>query len=65
MASKSDRLMKRWQEQRWLLDAVIRTIGMEWDQARLAYMGAPGGGEALMEMRMVGARVKKAADIDR
>ena len=65
MSSKSDRLMKRWQEQRWLLDTVIRTIGMEWDQARLAYMGAPGGGEAVMEMRMVGARVKKAADIDR
>ena len=65
MSSKSDRIMKRWQEQRWLLDTVIRTVGMEWDQGRLAYMGAPGGGEAVMEMRMVGARVKKAADIDR
>ena len=65
MGSKTDRLMKRWQEQRWLLDTVIRTIGMEWDQGRLRYMSAPGGPEAAAEFRMVGARVKKAADIDR
>ncbi len=65
MTSKPARLMKRWQEQRWLLDAVIRTVGMEWDQARLGYMSAPGGSEAVMEFRMVGGRVKKVADIER
>jgi hypothetical protein len=43
MSSKVDRRMKRWQEQRWILDTVIRTVGVEWDQARLAYMSAPGG----------------------
>jgi dienelactone hydrolase len=65
MSSKVDRHMKRWQDQRWLLDAVIRTIGVEWDQARLAYMAAPAGPEAAMEFRMAGARIRKAADVDR
>ena len=65
MGSEVDRRMKRWMEQRWLLDAVIRTVGLEWDQARLAYMAAPGGPEAAGEFRAVGQRVKKAADIDR
>jgi len=65
MSSKVDRRMKRWQEQRWILDAVINNIGVEWDQARLAYMSAPGGPEAAAEFRRVGATIKKAADIDR
>jgi dienelactone hydrolase len=65
MSSKVDRRMKRWQEQRWILDAVIQTIGVEWDQARLAYMSAPGGPEAVAEFRRVGATIKKTADIDR
>ena len=43
MAKPVDTRMKRWMGQRWLLDAVIRTVGLEWDQARLAYMAAPGG----------------------
>jgi fermentation-respiration switch protein FrsA (DUF1100 family) len=63
--SKADGLMKRWQEQRWLLDTVIRTVGVEWDQPRLAYMAAPAGPEAFGEFRLVGERVKKVADIDR
>jgi fermentation-respiration switch protein FrsA (DUF1100 family) len=65
MAAETDRLMKRWQSQRWLLDAVIQTVGVEWDQPRLAYMGAPAGPEGLAEMRMVGARIRRAADFDR
>ena len=39
--AKADRRMKRWQEQRWILDAVIRTVGVEWDQSRLRYSSAP------------------------
>jgi hypothetical protein len=35
MSDKADGRMKRWQEQRWILDAVIRTVGVEWDQGRL------------------------------
>lgn len=65
MSAKVDRLMKRWQDQRWLLDTVIRTIGPEWDQARIAYMSAPGGPEAMAEFRMIAAQIKSAANFDR
>ena len=51
MAKNVDTRMKRWMEQRWLLDTVVRTVGLEWDQARLAYMSAPGGPEATGEFR--------------
>jgi len=37
MAVPMERRMKRWQEQRWILDSVIRTVGIEWDQPRIAY----------------------------
>ena len=65
MTATTDRRMKRWQEQRWILDAVIQTVGMEWDQARLGYMSAPGGPEAGQDFQMVRQRVRKASDIDR
>jgi len=57
--------MKRWQAQRWLLDAAIRTIGVEWDQPRLAYMAAPAGGEAVGDFRLAGERMRNMADVDR
>jgi fermentation-respiration switch protein FrsA (DUF1100 family) len=57
--------MKRWHEQRWLLDTVIRTVGVEWDQPRIAYMAAPAGPEAGVDFRLVAERIRKAADIDR
>ena len=41
--------IRRWQEQRWLLDAVIRTIGVNWDQNRLASKTKPGGEVALKD----------------
>ena len=41
MTAKVDQRMKRWQEQRWILDAVIRTVGVEWDQGRIRYMSVP------------------------
>jgi len=31
----------RFADQRWLLDAVIRLIGPDWDQGRLEYYSAP------------------------
>jgi pimeloyl-ACP methyl ester carboxylesterase len=31
----------RFREQRWLLDAVIKTVGVEWDQNRLHYLSGP------------------------
>ena len=55
--------VKRWNEQRWVLDAVIQTIGVEWDQPRLAYTMYPAGIDAIADFRAVGAKVRKFADL--
>ena len=34
MRVETERKMKRWREQRWLLDQVIQTRGLDWDQGR-------------------------------
>ncbi len=65
MSAKGDGRMKRWQEQRWILDAVIRTVGVEWDQQRIGYMSAPGGPQAIPEFRATAARIKRVADFVR
>ena len=54
---------KRWREQRWLLDSVIKTIGPEWDQGRLSGKGSRGGAQGLAAFRRAGARMKKFDDI--
>lgn len=54
---------KRWREQRWLLDSVIKTTGPEWDQGRLGSKGARGGSRGLASFRRAGARMKKFDDI--
>src|SRR5581483_7264988 len=55
----------RWREQRWLLDAVIRTVGVEWDQGRIASKSKPGGDVAQSDFRAVARRGKKFDDIHR
>src|SRR5712664_2955043 len=42
-AQHSGPLTRRWTEQRWLLDNTIRSVGMDWDQPRSAYLSAPCG----------------------
>ena len=54
---------KRWREQRWLLDSVIKTIGPEWDQGRIAGKGGRGGAQGLASFRRAGARMKKFDDM--
>ncbi len=54
---------KRWREQRWLLDSVIKTVGPEWDQGRLGGKGSRGGPLGLAAFRRAGARMKKFDDI--
>lgn len=54
---------KRWREQRWLLDSVIKTVGPEWDQGRLGGKGSRGGASGLASFRRAGARMKKFDDI--
>jgi len=65
MRSKTEHRVRRWNDQRWLIDSVIQAIGMEWDQPRLGYTMYPAGPDAVADFRLVGARVRKFADIHR
>ncbi len=65
MAIPVDRRMKRWQEQRWVLDNVIRPVGTEWDQPRIGYTAGPCGPEAFFDFNLVRARVQKLTDMPR
>ncbi|HLI26634.1 MAG TPA: alpha/beta hydrolase [Chloroflexota bacterium] len=53
---------RRWREQRWLIDSVIRTEGIDWDQPRSQYLAAPCGPEAAVDFQLIRQRVQKFAD---
>jgi hypothetical protein len=55
-------LTRRWTEQRWLLDNVIRSVGMDWDQPRSMYLSAPCGVEANADFAGLRQRITKLAD---
>jgi dienelactone hydrolase len=65
MRAKTEQRVRRWNDQRWVIDSVIQAIGMEWDQPRLNYTLYPCGPDASGDFRAVGARVRKFADIHR
>jgi dienelactone hydrolase len=54
---------RRWVEQRWLVDNVIRANGIDWDQPRTIYLNAACGLEAAPDFVAIRARVQKYADI--
>src|SRR2546423_3800144 len=54
---------KRFTEQRWMLDNVIRANGIDWDQPRSIYLSSPCGVEANADFAAIRARVQKMADI--
>src|ERR1700741_380433 len=54
---------RRWLEQRWLIDNIIRANGIDWDQPRSIYLNAPCGFEANADFAAIRARVQKMADI--
>ena len=65
MEAAIERRMKRWQDQRWLLDVVIQTVGIEWDQRRIGYTLGPCGPEAAPDFNGVRARTKRFNDASR
>src|SRR6202051_5000645 len=65
MRAKTEQKVKRWKDQRWLIDSVIQAVGMEWDQPRLNYTMYPAGPAAIGDFRTVGLRVRKFADMHR
>lgn len=56
---------RRLREQRWLLDATIRQIGVDWDQGRTRYTAAAVGPDAEPDFARIRERVRKFADIHR
>jgi len=60
--NKGEPVTRRWIEQRWMLDNVIRSVGMDWDQPRSVYMAAPCGPEALADFAAIRQRIQKYAD---
>lgn len=54
---------RRWHEQRWLVDSVLRTDGLEWDQPRVAYTLRPMGIDAANDFAWAKARINKFSDI--
>jgi len=55
--------VRRFSEQRWLLDNVIRANGIDWDQGRTNYLSAPCGIESNADFAGIRQRVQKMADI--
>jgi dienelactone hydrolase len=56
-------MTKRFAEQRWAIDNIIRANGIDWDQPRSIYLSAPCGVEANADFAAIRARVQKMADI--
>ena len=56
--------MRRWTEQRWALDNVLRSVGIDWDQPRSFYLNAACGIEGGADFAAIRERVKKYADIE-
>ena len=54
---------RRWCEQRWLIDEIIRSNGIEWDQPRLGYtLGPVVGEQSTSDMAVLRTRIRKVAD---
>ncbi|MBX3031717.1 MAG: alpha/beta hydrolase [Chloroflexi bacterium] len=56
---------RRMSEQRWLVDAVIRQVGVDWDQGRTRYIGNAGGVDAEIDFGQARERITKLADVER
>src|SRR5262245_27892307 len=54
---------RRWTEQRWLIDNVIATVGLEFDQGRVSHPLSLMGAEAAADGALIRQRAKKFADI--
>ena len=62
-AARGGIVTRRWTKQRWLLDNVIRAVGVDWDQPRTVMYNAPCGPEANADFAGIREKVRKFADI--
>jgi len=56
--------MRRWNEQRWLLDNIIQAVGADWDAPRLPHLNAALGPESTADINGIRQCIKKFADIE-
>jgi hypothetical protein len=54
---------RRFHEQKWLLDSVISTIGLDWDQLRMAVTIAPTGFEGIGDWNVIARTVRRFDEI--
>ncbi len=62
-APKGEPVVKRFDEQRWVLDNVIQANGIDWDQSHTAVAIRAGGPRAVPDMAELRRRVKRLVDI--
>ena len=54
--------MQRWSEQKWMLDDIIQSVGIDWDQGRSGGLTSTLGPESQFDIAGIRTRVKKFAD---
>jgi dienelactone hydrolase len=54
---------KRFHSQKWLLDSMIATVGLDWDQLRMAVTVAPSGFEGMGDWAVMAKSVKRFDEI--
>src|SRR5215470_3778243 len=65
MRIETERKMKRWREQRWLLDQVIQSRGIDWDQGRTGKILRNCRPGVQSDLQEVCRRIQKFVDISR
>jgi dienelactone hydrolase len=60
---KGPPVVKRFDEQRWLLDNVIQANGVDWDQSHTGVVIRTGGPSTVPDMEVLRQRVKRLVDI--
>ncbi len=64
LESAGEPKVRRWTEQRWIVDNIIQANTLDWDQPRSHYLTAACGIEALGDFAAIRQSVKKYADIE-
>ncbi len=65
MRIETERKIRRWREQRWILDQVIQTRGIDWDQGRTGKILRNCGPGVQGDLQEVCRRIQKFVDIPR
>lgn len=65
MRIETERKMRRWREQRWILDQVIQARGIDWDQGRTGKILRNCGPAVQSDLQEVCRRIAKFVDIPR